>query len=1001
MAVRHSQELKKTPSFTPLHAADGRSPVDDRSGSPEDDAIAGDFDPVVMDASRALSAASDFDVQRAFQALQMGDFDPADANSVACTLFPDLDGRALQVAADRLWRHAQDHAHESGLVLFHQALAHFLSPDRVESDHGEGVPPVTQGQVHEPPVSPEAALQRCIGQLASGKYTDTHQMVSQAFSGITGRALLEQLRLLEQHVKGSETLDEIERDAVLNVIRRLREADPSSGRRKLQLPGIGSRGPVQDLGHQVVQEMHRSGKDARAINAFLNGLSANALMETLGRLLDPDSGADAALVQLARDRLRLVEMRERALVLAPLIDWHEGGCQGDPPPLPIPDDAPASLTLLRQLVLMAEQEIKPEAAKRLHGAFDAYRAAVDVLTARAHGDERWIREVRVAMKDHGSPEGVLAALLKRCGAKVAVAVALHAAVQNAGAWNGEEWTRLRRIVAEWYAIEGMPPELMANPGKAAETPTKLKVVAERLPKRKAGPGAREHYDARQKAVAAQQRMAFNDAKMVRDLLSHQLHLRQPDPAGGYGYVDTSDEDLCVQLLAVSPIARDRLLLALAIVAHDPRVKEQPLAQRLMNKMDEAVPSIMQVKPLSPREKFKTGLSVFANGVREGAAHWAGAGLMRTTVHYAGPWGTIVLTFVSVGVLPLLASRYLHSLETPDYRMHPRKVVHVLLDLMPGLGAAAGIGFSLYVGVRYGAFSEEGVHVVLIALAAGNLGRFLIREPVQSWTRSSLTRGIALTDRQGNPPSMDFQYRFNVVRDLAYTVPYIAASVCTLDLVKDLANELFPVLDGLASVLGHSFVVTFPGALVEAWDGMLVDAFLALSAALIADYVARRGTQPNPGRDWTYWMRHGLARTVAMCPSDTLAAIAAALMRAGYRPAALVLAALAGATGGPFGALRGRTFNFVMTTVSTVQNGSVLPDGLVTFVGRGAMFLGHGLAQAAGSLVSLVDGGTAGLRTGDSNREGVSESETVSIGVSDSDSDSDSDEEYFDPENDPV
>lgn len=89
----------------------------------------------------------------------------------------------------------------------------------------------------------------------------------------------------------------------------------------------------------------------------------------------------------------------------------------------------------------------------------------------------------------------------------------------------------------------------------------------------------------------------------------------------------------------------------------------------------------------------------------------------------------------------------------------------------------------------------------------------------------------------------------------------------------------------------------------------------------------------------------------------------------------------------------------MTTVSTVQNGSVLPDGLVTFVGRGAMFLGHGLAQAAGSLVSLVDGGTAGLRTGDSNREGVSESETVSIGVSDSDSDSD--EEYFDPENDPV
>src|SRR5690606_10524101 len=133
----------------------------------------------------------------------------------------------------------------------------------------------------------------------------------------------------------------------------------------------------------------------------------------------------------------------------------------------------------------------------------------------------------------------------------------------------------------------------------------------------------------------------------------------------------------------------------------------------------------------------------------------------------------------------------HSLETPDYRMHPRKVVRVLLDLMPGLGAAAGIGFSLYVGVRYGAFSEEGIHTVLIGLAAGNLGRFLIREPLQSWTRSSLTRGLTLRDRQGNPPSERFQYRFNILRDLAYTLPYIAASVCTLELVSDLADELFP------------------------------------------------------------------------------------------------------------------------------------------------------------------------------------------------------------------
>ncbi len=998
MAVRQSQEPKKSPSSLRVHGAERPPPVDARSGSPEAGEDTADVDAVILDAARALSAACDFDVQRAFQALQLGDFDPADAQGVAQKLFPDLDGPARRVAAERLWRHVQEHAHESDHPLFHQALAHFLSPVRAEREQGDGgEPPGTHAPVHEPAVSPETALQSCIRQLASGKYRDTHAMVSQAFSGITGRDLHEQLLALELHVQGAEALDEIEKVAVLNVIRRLRDADPSSGRRKIQLPALSIRGPAQGLGHQVVQEMHRAGKGAEAINRFLDGLSASALMETLGRLMDPDAEADPALVRLAGDRLRLIDQHERARVLAPLIAWGARDCAGDAPPLPIPDDPASSLALLRQLVLVAQQELPSDEGACLFDAFSTYREAVDVLTARGHGDERWIRQVRLAMRDHERPAEVLQALLKQCGSKAAAAVALQAARQNAQVWTEDEWTRLRRIVAEWYATEGMPPELMANPGKAAEVPKTLAIAPEEMPKRKAGPAARRRYHDKQLQVAAQQRIAFDDAQVVRGLLSHHLHLRQADPAGGYGYVDTSDEELCVQLLAISPIPRARLLQALAIVAHDMRLKEQPLAQRLMNKMDEAVPSIMQVRPLGPREKFKAAVSVFANGVREGAAQWVGAGLMRTTVHYAGPWGTIVVTVVSVGVLPLLASRYLHSLETLDYQMHPRKVVRFLLDLMPGLGAAAGIGFSLYVGVRYGAFSEEGIHSVLIGLAAGNLGRFLLRQPTQSWTQSSLTRGITVVDRQGNPPSEHFQYRFNILRDLAYTVPYVVASVCTLEWVTGLANELFPVLDDLASVLGHSFVMTFPSALVEAWDGMVVDIFLALAAALIADYVARRGTQPNPGRHWEHWMRHGLARTVAMCPSDTLAAIAAALMRAGYRPAALVLAALAGATGGPFGALRGRTFNYVMTTVSTVQNGSVLPDGLVTCVGRGARFLGRGVVQAVGSIASLW----GGVAAADQASEGDGDSERVSSteGGVESDTFDDSDSEYLDPEND--
>ena len=238
-------------------------------------------------------------------------------------------------------------------------------------------------------------------------------MVSQAFSGITGRPLLEQLQALEQHVKGSE-LDEIEKGAVLNVINRLRQAEPSGARRKFQLQGIKSLGPVQDLGNRVVQQMHQAGESAQAIHAFLDGLSASALMEALGRLLDPSTQVDPVLVQLARDRMHLVNLQERATVLAPLIDWHEGGCTGAAPPLPIQDDAPASMALLRQLVLVAEQDegVAPDVCRRVREALQAYREAVDVVTARGLADARWIKRVRAAMREQELPGEVLKALLK-------------------------------------------------------------------------------------------------------------------------------------------------------------------------------------------------------------------------------------------------------------------------------------------------------------------------------------------------------------------------------------------------------------------------------------------------------------------------------------------------------------------------------------------------------------------------------------------------------------
>jgi len=985
MADRLSK--KKMSSFHLQDVARFQSPVA-RHGAPADVSDDENIDVVVLEAVLVQSAASDFDVQSAFTALQLGAFDPANADDVARKLFPGLDGAALNVAADGLWRHVQAHAHESSLLQFRQALAPFLSPPRAPRENVDGGTQSAPGaRVPEQPPSPETALQRCIHQLDSGKYTDTHEMVSQAFAGITGRPLLEQLLALELHVKGS-SLDEIERDAVLNVINRLRQADPSGARRKFQLQGIKSLGPVQDLGNRVVQQMHRAGESAQAINAFLDGLSASALMETLGRLLDPSTKVEPVLVQLAKDRMRLINLQERALALAPLIDWHEGGCTADPPPLPIPDDAPASVALLRQLVLVAEQEqdVAPAVTGRLHEALQAYREAVDVVTARGLADARWIKRVRAAMREQELPGEVLKALLKLCGSKAAVAVALVAAMEypvaegtdilNDEAWTPEEWRRLRRIVAESYAIEGKSRQDLARPGE--DGPTTLKITPEKMPKRKAGAEAREHYHAKQKAVAERQRMAFNDAMVVCRLLSDLVD------------DGTCDEELCVQLLVDSPMSRERLLLALAIVACDLRVRQQPLARRLMDKMDQAVPSIMQIKPLTIRERIEGAGRVFGNGLREGLlAHWVAAGIMRSAVHASGPWGTIVLTIVSTCVVPFIGSRYLHSLESPDYRMHPRKTVRFLLDIMPGLGALGGIGFSLYVGIQYGVFSEEGIHTVLIGLAANNLARFLIRQPIQSWTQSRLTRGFVLVDRQGNPPSERFQYVFNILRDVAYTLPYIAASVCTPEFVRGLADDVFPVLDDFLSVLGHSFIMTFPGAAVEFWDGMLIDIGLALAAAVMADYILQQGNQRNPGRQWAHWMRNGLARSVSMALSDLLNSLSAFLSRSGYRTAALVLAALAGAAGGACGAVRSRIFNYVMTLVSTRENGSVLPDGLITFMGRGAVFLGSGVAHACGAFSSLLGWGN-----------NVSGSGSGSDNASDNASDSFSDDEaYFDPEND--
>ena len=970
-----------------------------------------DIDPVVLDAVRAQSAASDFNVERAYEDLGKGDFDPRDADQVAHKLFPGLDGAALKVAAELLWRHAQAHAHSSVLDMYRATLSHFLPSEPAEREKAADseAPPPSDTPASGVPVSPDQALARCITQLESGKYSDTYTMVSGAFAGLTGRPLLRQLVALKQYVEGANALDEIEKQAVLNVIQRLRDSDASAMRRKTMLQSIKTTGVVQNLHERVVREMHQKGETIQAIGIFLDGLPISALMETLGRLLDPSHPAAPALVQLARDRLDLINRKERALLLAPLIDWYgdEEARQGPPPPLPIANDVSGSLALLRQIVQTAahDDQVGPQAAQQLREAFDAYRDAIDVMTARGQVDDQWIKAIGVFLRDHDDPRQALEAMVRYWGSRTTAAAALRAAMGSPGAWTKGERGLLERIVAELVAVEGVPLDTMLSPTDTPTLPVKLQIASEVVPKRNVSPEAREHFNEKQQKVAENQKLVQKDAKVVRQLLSEGLHLRQP-ASMGEAYEDVDDAGLCVQLLAISPLPRDRLLLALGVAARDTRFPEHALAQRLLDKMSDAVPAIMKVKPLTLGEKLKAVPRIVGNGIREGSAHWVGVGVMRTTFRYAGPWGTVIMTIAGTGVLPFLASRYLHSLESLDYKVHPRKVVRFLLDIVPSLGALAGVGASIYVGVRYGAFSEEGVHEVLVSMAVNNLARFLIRQPFQSWTQSPFTRGLSVVDVHGNPPTERFQYHFNIVRDVGYTLPYIVASVCAPELMRGVADDLFPVLDDFVSVLGHSFLMAVPGAAVEAWDGMWVDVLMAVAVMIVPDYLVQNGTQNNPGRNFAHWLRQGFARDVAMSLPDAVLTLSAAMFRAGYRAAGYALAALAGVLGGMFGALRGRTFNYLVTTQSTVENGSVLPDGLLTAVGRGAVFLGqgvvYGVTQVSGGVSSLLAGGGAATSgTGGAASEPLQEI-TVNRSAAERETDSsDSDSEYFDPENDDL
>ncbi len=837
-----------------------------------------------------------------------------------------------------------------------------LQPSLTPAHLKTAAPWIGSGQI-------EAAIDSIVkGKDADGEMPDAAAWVQARFPGLPPGDVDPLLLHLQVEARRMPLSSEARRlvRTTLNHLRTTHPDAPSQARKTRFMLDLGQVGSPSQL---LSRDIHRQVNEATRPEEGLEGAlrSARALRPSLrwaalcrlkGDLApnDPvlaavDAAIEEAYVEIRQVRLSEAEQtRERmteadCLDLRQLADWGRDPAAHPVPGLIVEDDVASSLELWRFMLLRHKDRLSQDESLNVRAALDRLKAASGATTNRDRIHHKWVgqvtvslRQVRAGKDNSGGAADFLAQLKQRLGGgDAAVALALETTLdseETIGQWPHGDRLFLYRAAALLIARHDQPLAAIAHPGRpVALQPKTLRRFPPALARKNASDADRVHHEAASREYEAHSRLAAADEARVGQVLA-ELALSIPDAGdGGAPHRDTTATERCDELLVRTGLSINRLTAALGKVA-----ARASAGGRLAGELrDELIYSLRNDSdrhvPMSARQLAAALARGGLNGVREGSAHYAAFLAWRAADAYlvqaGGPFTEIPLGVIGSIALPLLSLYRLETAKSADYKANPSWATDALLKSAVPLTVAGAA--AMLCGVVWGGLGAS----VLTPFVVNNLAR-LTRQAVQSWTQGPLTAGLALRHRDGSGLSAQEQYRLNTIRDSLYVLSSLALLVYGPTLAEQLLTAVLSdtVSAGGVSTLAAARLVA--SGLNELLDGINPDLARLIFRRWYGEaFMLQPDAQANPGPDPGHFLDQTATRVLAGAPVDALFALADALRGQGLDRPALTAAAAGALLNGLLGSMRGRALGYLRTIESVVENGTRMPNGLLSLIGSGA------------------------------------------------------------------
>jgi hypothetical protein len=329
-----------------------------------------------------------------------------------------------------------------------------------------------------------------------------------------------------------------------------------------------------------------------------------------------------------------------------------------------------------------------------------------------------------------------------------------------------------------------------------------------------------------------------------------------------------------------------------------------------------------------------------NGVREGLCQWSSRALVLGAYLACPELSPLVRILASAGVL--IVAQALAVLGTPAYSERSSSTLTCLKGLclfIPAVTVASELGSRWFADVIPEA--ADRLLAMQLTMALYQVSR-IVREALQTGTRSWLTAPVNLVHADGSGLNAEEQRTVNVWRDLGYTATSEFFFVGGPSLVGASLAGL-PIPPVLRDAMVQTLLVGL-NDMCEGWTDSL--ARFGCRFAWGDEYMLQHGTQNNPGMNVSPFLNHAASRLVTGPIIDVFMQAALVADQLGASPATVsALRATGALANGLLGGLRGRLVELAAASEPIEVDGTKEPDGLLNLMVSASRSLACGVRHA--------------------------------------------------------